>query len=193
MHARVVDGDREIEHLRRKPPYGGQDRIRRDHAIVLRGDQRDPGVDQRLLGVQHVERGSLPGLGFFTHAVERDLGSGHLRLRRGHLRLAGNELSPCRNRVGAARLNRARSDRCTRFELKHREGDAFFDGQAGCDASNIFAARRITNETPNSLRPAFSYQDVTFRQIGRTTPVRKTSSLSQAVMSVFHQRREKIA
>src|SRR6202048_4638016 len=62
MHARIVYGGGPIEQLRREPSNRIQDRIGRHHAIMLRGDQRDTGVDQRLLGVQHVERGSLSGL-----------------------------------------------------------------------------------------------------------------------------------
>src|SRR2546422_6107748 len=75
MHARIVDGGCEIEHDRRQPTYGVQDRVGRDHAIVLRGDERDTGVDQRLLGVQHVERCPLSGLGLFAYAVEGNLRS----------------------------------------------------------------------------------------------------------------------
>ena len=101
MHARIVDGGCEIEHDRRQPTYGVQDCIGRDHAIVLRGDERDTGVDQRLLGVQHVERCPLSGLGLFAHAVKGNLGSRHLRLRRRDLRLARHQLSPRGNNVGA--------------------------------------------------------------------------------------------
>src|SRR6266404_2612438 len=49
MHARVVDDGCELEHLRRQPADVVQDGIRRDHAIMLRGDERDTSVDQRLL------------------------------------------------------------------------------------------------------------------------------------------------
>ena len=70
------------EDLRRQPADRIQHRIGRHHAIMLRGDQRDARVDQRLLRVEHVERGALAGLGFFAHAVERDLGGRDLRLRR---------------------------------------------------------------------------------------------------------------
>src|SRR5665647_3769473 len=75
MHARVIDSGGQIEHLRRQQSDGVQDGIRGDDAIMLRGDQRDTCVDQRLLGVQHVERGALAGLGLFAYAVERDLGT----------------------------------------------------------------------------------------------------------------------
>ena len=68
---------------------------------MLRGDERDARVDQRLLRVQHVERGALAGLGFLAHAVQRDFRCRHLRLRRLHLRLAGDQLSPRRDDVGA--------------------------------------------------------------------------------------------
>src|ERR1700738_1659159 len=106
VHAGVIDRGGEIEHLRRQPPYVVQDRIGRDHAVMLRGDERDTGVDQRLLSVEHVERGALPGLGLFTNAVERDLRSRHLRLRRGDLRLARHQLAPCRHNVGAGLVPR---------------------------------------------------------------------------------------
>jgi len=56
---------------------------------MLRGDEGDTRVDQRLLGVQHVERGALSGLGFLADAVSAisdavtcGLGGLHLRLCR---------------------------------------------------------------------------------------------------------------
>jgi len=101
VHARIIGGGLQIEHLRRQSSDRAQDRIRGDHAVMLRGDQRNAGIDQGLLRVEHVERGSLSGLGFFTHAVQRDFGSLHLGLRRGNLRLARNQLAPRGHRVGA--------------------------------------------------------------------------------------------
>jgi hypothetical protein len=97
MHARIVDGGCKIEHPRRQPSHRVQDAVRRDDAIVLSGDERDACIYQRLLRVQHVGRGALPGLGLFANVIGRR----HLRLRGGDLRLAGYELSPGRDRVRA--------------------------------------------------------------------------------------------
>ena len=76
MHARIVHGGVQIEHLRLQPSHGVQDSIRCDHAVVLRGDERDPGVDQRLLRVEHVERGSLSDGGLPANAGERNFRRG---------------------------------------------------------------------------------------------------------------------
>src|SRR6185437_11343688 len=72
VHARIVGLRGQVEHLRRQAPDRIQDRVGSNDAVVLRGHKRDACVDQRLLGVQHVERGTLTSLRFFAHAVERD-------------------------------------------------------------------------------------------------------------------------
>ena len=59
---------------RRQHGIGGHD------AVALRGDQRHAGVDESLLGIEHVERGALADAGILAHAVERDLGGIDLRL-----------------------------------------------------------------------------------------------------------------
>ena len=75
--------------------------VRRDDAIALRGDERDAGVQQRLLRGQHVEGGALADLGFLADAVERDFRRGHGRLAGNELRLGGLELAPGRHDRGA--------------------------------------------------------------------------------------------
>ena len=45
--------------------------VRRDHPIVLRDDQADARIDQRLLGVEHVERRALARLRLVANAFER--------------------------------------------------------------------------------------------------------------------------
>src|SRR4051812_35417218 len=67
---------------------------------MLSRNQCDAGVHQRLLSVQHIERGSLASLGLFANAVQSDFGGSHLRLSRRNLRLAGDELSPGSDGVG---------------------------------------------------------------------------------------------
>jgi hypothetical protein len=101
MHAWIVSRGRQVEYLRRQPADRAQHCIGSDHAVVLRGDERDPGVDQRLLRVEHVERGSLSDGGLPANAGERNFRRGHLRLRRRDRRLAGLELAPRGNGVGA--------------------------------------------------------------------------------------------
>jgi len=49
MHNRVVDLDLEREDLRRKRASRRQNGVGAHHAIALRGDERDPRVDQVLL------------------------------------------------------------------------------------------------------------------------------------------------
>ena len=61
VDARIVDVGVELQHLRRQPADRVQHGVGRHHAVVLRRDQRDPRIHQRLLRVQHVERGALPG------------------------------------------------------------------------------------------------------------------------------------
>ncbi len=99
VNARILNRGRKAEDLRRQTADGGQNLIGRDHAVVLCGHQRDARVDQRLLRVEHVEGGTLTSLGFFAHAVQRDLGRGDLRLRGLHLGLTGlQRTSPLHDR-----------------------------------------------------------------------------------------------
>src|SRR5690349_10765854 len=102
VHAWVIDDGRKSKNFRRETPHRGQDRIGRHDPIVLSSYERNPRVDQSLLGVKHVKRGSLPGLGFFAHAVEGNFGCRYLGLGRRHLGLAGDQLSPSRYRVGTS-------------------------------------------------------------------------------------------
>ena len=88
MNARVVDRSGEMQHLGRQSPYGVQDGIRRNHAIMLCGHERDAGIDQRLLRVQHVEYGTLADGRFFLRAEQGDLRSVDLGLRGCNLGLA---------------------------------------------------------------------------------------------------------
>src|SRR5204863_2653906 len=74
----VVDLDLEPKDLRRERAGRRQHGIGGHDAVALRGDQRHAGVDEILLGVEHVERGALADAGFLAHAVERDLGGGDL-------------------------------------------------------------------------------------------------------------------
>ena len=62
VHCRVVDRDRQRQGLGREPPDRGEQTVRADDTIMLRGDQADARIDQGLLGVEHVERGALAGL-----------------------------------------------------------------------------------------------------------------------------------
>ena len=73
---------------------------------MLGSDERNARVHQRLLRVEHVERGTLAGLGFFAHPVQRDLGGRDLRLRGLHLRLAGLQLPPRLHNGGAGLVAR---------------------------------------------------------------------------------------
>src|SRR6266516_3640006 len=95
MHHRVVDVGRQAQHLRRQPAHGGKQVIGGDHAVMLRGHQRDAGVHQRLLGVEDVERGALADAGLLANAVERHFRGSDLGLRGGNLRLGRLELAPC--------------------------------------------------------------------------------------------------
>ncbi len=93
MDHRIVDAGRQAEHLRRKPAHRRKHIVGGDHAVMLRDDECDPGVHQRLLRVQDVERGTLAHPGFLANAVERhfrgsDLGLGGCDLSLGRLELA---------------------------------------------------------------------------------------------------------
>src|ERR1700722_14807143 len=48
MRYRVVDRALEAEPGDRQAAHGGEQRVRRDHAVVLGGDERDPRIDQLL-------------------------------------------------------------------------------------------------------------------------------------------------
>ena len=80
--------------LRRQPPDRRQQREGGDHPVALGGHQRHPRVHQFLLRVEHVERRALADARFLAHAVERDLGRLHLRLRRLDIGFRRLELAP---------------------------------------------------------------------------------------------------
>ena len=65
----------------RQPPDSRQQAVGIDDLVVLRGDELDPRVEQRLLRVEDVERGALADLGLLAHAGERDFRRFDLRLR----------------------------------------------------------------------------------------------------------------
>ena len=79
MHLRIVDHDIQSQSLHRQPADGRQQRVRSDHAIVLRGHQRDARINEFLLRIEDVERGSLPDPRLFADTVERNFGGVHLR------------------------------------------------------------------------------------------------------------------
>src|SRR5579863_3027891 len=68
---------------------------------MLRGYECDAGIDQRLLRVQDVEDGALADGRLLACAKQGDLRRLDLGLRGGDLRLAGEQLAPSRNQVGA--------------------------------------------------------------------------------------------
>ena len=72
MHHGIVDLDAKPEHLGGEAPYGGEQGIRRHDTIALRRHQGNPRIDQGLLGIEHVEGGTLADAGFFAHAIERN-------------------------------------------------------------------------------------------------------------------------
>ena len=72
MHHGIVDLDPKPEHLGREAPYGGEQGIRRHDTIALRRHQGNPRIDQGLLGIEHVEGGTLADAGFLAHAIERN-------------------------------------------------------------------------------------------------------------------------
>src|SRR5207247_5233027 len=74
VNHRIVDLRGQAQRLRRQGSGRGQDRVGGNHPVTLRGDQRDAGINQVLLRIEHVEGGALPDTGFLAHAVEGDLG-----------------------------------------------------------------------------------------------------------------------
>jgi len=106
VHAGIVDGGRQTKHLRREPSNRRQHRIGCHDSIVLGRHQRNARIDQRLLRVEDVERGSLTCLGLFPNAVQRDFGCRDLRLGGCDLGLAGHQLAPGGDGVGTGLVAR---------------------------------------------------------------------------------------
>jgi hypothetical protein len=78
MHlGRVV---RRLERLDVEPAGGGEQRIGRDHPVVLRPDQPRAGGHEVLLRIEHFEGRALSRRRFFLHAGKRDARGAHLRL-----------------------------------------------------------------------------------------------------------------
>jgi hypothetical protein len=71
MYLRIVDHDIQSQTLHRQSADRRQQCVRRDDAIVLRGHQSHARIHQFLLGVEDVERGSLPDPRLFADTVER--------------------------------------------------------------------------------------------------------------------------
>ena len=69
----IVLVDLQAEHACRQLADRRQQRIGRDDAVALCGDQQHTRVEQRLLRVEHVEGGALADLRLLAHAVEGDL------------------------------------------------------------------------------------------------------------------------
>src|SRR4029077_15683616 len=65
-----------------------------NHPIVLRGDEADASVQQRLDGIQHVQGCTLADPGFVSYAVGGSSRVFPLPLRRLRLRLGGLDLTP---------------------------------------------------------------------------------------------------
>src|SRR5260370_42490409 len=61
---------------------------------MLGGDERSAGRNQRLLGIEHVERRALADPSLLAHAIKRDFGRSYLRGGGVDLRLGGVELTP---------------------------------------------------------------------------------------------------
>ena len=60
VHLRIVDHDIQSQSLHRQPADRGQQSVRSDYAIMLRGHQGHTRIDEFLLRIEDVERGSLP-------------------------------------------------------------------------------------------------------------------------------------
>src|SRR5262249_38216663 len=71
MHHGIVDRRGQAQRLRPEAADGEQQRIRGHHAVALCRHQGDPRVHQRLLRIEHVERGALADPRLLAHAVER--------------------------------------------------------------------------------------------------------------------------
>ena len=78
---RVVRIDAQAQDGRRQAADSRQNGIRIHHAIALCGNQRDARIDQLLLGIEDVERGSLSKPRLLPDAVQRGFGRLDLGLR----------------------------------------------------------------------------------------------------------------
>jgi hypothetical protein len=75
MDVRIVIDDVEIVLLRRESSDRAEHGVGGDDAVALGIHQSDAGVEQRLLGVEHIERRALADLGLLAHAGERRFGA----------------------------------------------------------------------------------------------------------------------
>ena len=75
-------------------PTAASKGVRGDDAVVLCRHQRNPRVDQFLLRIEYIERGTLADARLFTHAIERDLSGVDLRGGRLDLCLCGDTSCP---------------------------------------------------------------------------------------------------
>src|SRR5581483_1812789 len=94
MDAGVVSRHAQAENLRRQAADRRQQRVRRNDPVALGADQRDARIHQFLLRVENIEGGALSHPRLLAHAVERDLGGLHLRLRRLNVRFGRIEQPP---------------------------------------------------------------------------------------------------
>ena len=93
MHLRIVDHHVKSQSLHRQAADRRQQCVRGNDAIVLRGHQSHAGIDEFLLRIEDVERGSLSDPRLLADTVEGNFGG--VDLRRGclDLRLGGIQLS----------------------------------------------------------------------------------------------------
>ena len=94
MHLRVVNHDIQSQSLHRESANGGEQRVRSDDAIMLRGHQSHARIHQFLLRIEDVERCTLPDSRLFAYAIERNFGAIHLRRGGFDLRFGGVQLAP---------------------------------------------------------------------------------------------------
>ena len=117
MDCRIIGLHAETEHLWRKASDRRQQRIGRDDTVALGGHQRNPGVDQLLLGIEHVERCALADTRLLADAVQCnlrsvDLGGGGLDLSLRGFKLAPRldqcllRLIPCSIKINPALAER---------------------------------------------------------------------------------------
>src|SRR4051794_3252251 len=69
VDARLIFGHRQLEPLGREPANRGQYGIGSYHAVALCCDQRNPGTQELLLRVEHVQGCALPNLCLFANAI----------------------------------------------------------------------------------------------------------------------------
>ena len=69
MHLRIIHHDIQTQSLHRQSADRRQQRLRSNDAMVLRGHQSHARVDEFLLCVEDVKRGSLPDPRLFADTV----------------------------------------------------------------------------------------------------------------------------